>query len=307
MNGLDAFHQSERVGFLSEDDVGGWRRFYSTDPRFPIAFSCPPSLWVWLDRSRPAWLKAEIEHVAVFDREDLCLAALDGDADAALVMIRPSLAPARLIRQIKRQADRQTYLGVRASTDGTVDFDVVPRGHLAGSDEPVMVFDVHPRIRPDDMAVGFVAAEGLFVLARRLGSEMERDVFVRLVDSIRWLGERARRRIDAQHRARVAIRGDGDLMRLLTKRVSRRLAALRTHPGDSIEVLGVTVSFDPADLPAKPSNWPTSGHFRVSRGEQSSTVFGSESLAAIQLIEEARRLKPPGWNVEHGLVEVLLR
>ena len=108
MTGIDAFHQSEWYGYLTVDEAEGWQRLVSTDAVFPITLSYPVGLGAWLDRSRQEWLKVEIGNDVILDREDLRVAALDGDAEAAMVMHSASLAPVRLIRQISRQADRQT-------------------------------------------------------------------------------------------------------------------------------------------------------------------------------------------------------
>jgi len=306
VTGIDAFHQSEWYGYLTVDEGGGWQRLISTDTGFPIAVSYPRELGAWLDRSRREWLKIEIGNELILDREDLRAAAIGGDAEAAMVLHKVSLAPVRVIAQISRQAERQTYLGMRPADATVPKFEVRSRGVLGGADTLVPVFEVASRTDPNDVTLGFVAEGGLFALARRLGSAVTPAVFGRIADSITWQGRQMRRRIELQQQARAQVHGAGDPMSMLRRRLSQRLEPLRARPGDAVAVLGVRVAFDPADLPGKPAHWPTSGHFLVVRSDGTTNAFGSEGLAAAQVIDEAIRRRGSGWTVTDALVEALV-
>jgi len=306
VTGLDRYHQSEWYGSIYEAEPAGWRRFYATDSRFPVSFAYPPGSTPWLDRSRTSWIKVEIGNDAVLDREDLRSVAAEGDAEAAMVIVRPSLGPTRLIGQLRRQHDRQVFLGMRSSAADS-GFEVRRRGELAGTDESVAVFEVSPIAQPEEFTIGFVAGEGLWALAKRRGSAMSPDVLSQIGDSVRWSGMVERRRLELQQAARAFIHGaGGNPADVLRQRLARRLGGLRAQAGRRSTFLGVEVSFDPADLPQKPASWPTSGHFQVGRADAEPLLFGSEALAAAQIIDEAYRHHANGWTVDEALVEAVL-
>ncbi len=303
------YYDIEHTASFIEDDVRpGWIRVYSTDPRFPISVAHPRNLGPFLDRNRRGWLKLELGNDVVIDREDLREAAEGGDARAAMVLVRPGLGRERLVAQLERQVGRQVFLGLQPSARSDVQFRVTitTRMVFEGRDA-VAGFTIAPEDRTDDWTLGFVVDEGLWAVSRRISSSLPSDVLAAIVDSMRWLGATAQRRIAAQQIARAVAMGAGRSPNaVLNERIASRMASCREHPLEPRTFLGVTVTFDPEDLPGKPPNWPTSGHFRVRRSDEvEPALFGSEQLAASQVLEEARRQRLQPWTVDDALYESL--
>jgi len=141
----------------------------------------------------------------------------------------------------------------------------------------------------------------------RAPPDQDVDRLESVAEWLRRLGATAQRRIAAQQAARAVAMGAGRSPNaVLNERIASPIASCREHPLEPRTFLGVTVAFDPEDLPGKPANWPTSGHFRVERSnEVEPALFGSEQLAASQVIDEARRQRPHPWTVDDALYESL--